>query len=366
MTAEQTKKVRDSNFELMRIIFMFCIIMTHCIGHGMHDLDYNTSVGVLAAFIIPMGKICFIGFIALSTWFLVGSPFRGRRFLRVWLEVMFYNVIFMLVALWVGGDSSGVGTEEIVFSFFPMFGNAHGFAAAYLVFYLLLPILKTVGDRLTKQQTVMAILVLGFSQFVPIIVRYLTGFSQNFESEIILFGLCFFISIYLHKYPFGWQNNRWLMMAVFIIIWFAIGIFRLIYSRGNHGVLIELINVVFGSEFSLFNIIAGYALFLFFASIKIRPSNIINTIASTPLAVLVIHDHNYFRGVLWDKVLEVNSWACAPFFEFVCRLLLISLTVFAVCAMIDLIRQNTIEKWVMNTKAFDKVSSFLDRISGNE
>ena len=79
---------RNSNIEMLRIVCMLFIVMHHCVYHGNIYSDGNLIVGSL---FLPIGKIVFCAFIAITAWYTIDGDFNGRKFLSLWLEVLFYN-----------------------------------------------------------------------------------------------------------------------------------------------------------------------------------------------------------------------------------------------------------------------------------
>ena len=83
-------------------------------------------------------------------------------------------------------------------------------------------------------------------------------------------------------------------------------------------------------------------------------SKVINRMASTTFAILLIHDSNYSRNLIWNYILRSpigqHLWRSQIEFIFTYFIIVIGLSGF--CCLIDLIRQNTIDKLVMNSHVF--------------
>lgn len=74
------KRQRETNIELCRIVSMVLIIMHHCATHGGGtNIDGSINKWIAYSF-VPLGKICFNTFIAISMWFLVDSEFKFKKF----------------------------------------------------------------------------------------------------------------------------------------------------------------------------------------------------------------------------------------------------------------------------------------------
>ena len=358
-------KGRSSNLELLRIICMVLLIMHHLVVHGGSiGMEGMTANRIFSLIVLPAGKICFNCFVAISTWFLVRSTFKASRFVKVWLQVLFYNLVFLGATFAIGGEyAATLGWKNWLGAFFPMIGNSHGYAAAYLAFYLTIPFLRIVGDRIEKRQLTFLIVFLTVTQIMAGQLGFVTGYTQPFASEILLFVLCYFISLYLQKYPFQWQSNTAILLAIVLGIWLFTAfcrIFNGIYPANWFYMFFA--NIATGSEFSAFNILAGYALFLCFYKIKMPANKVINTLATTTFGILLMHDHNYFRPVVWHVIMKTETWYYVPFVRFVCYMIVATLIIFVAGMLIDFVRQFCIEKYILRTGMIKNLCGKLDGV----
>lgn len=67
-------------------------------------------------------------------------PFRLSGYARLWLEVVFYNVLFTLLALWRTPDAAGA--SDLLRAFFPVMSNAHWYFTGYTYLFFLIPVLN--------------------------------------------------------------------------------------------------------------------------------------------------------------------------------------------------------------------------------
>lgn len=340
------KRKRESNIELCRIICMLLIIMHHCVGHGGAIGMPACANSTIALFVFPGGKLCFDAFVAISTWFMADQKFRTERFLKTWTEVLVYSVGIYFVSVLILGNFS---VRSFVSSLLPMTGNSHGFAAAYLVFYLFLPFLRMISDRISRNQAKWIAILLLFVQVFSQIIGVIVDYTQPLNSELTLFVTCYFISFYLKNYPNQMIHNRGFLLTVVIGCWLVIfGSWIYALRGGASDFAIRLLLMLINNESSIFPLIGGYAFFLLFLTFKLPYSRVINTIAHTTFGILLIHDHNFLRSYFWNSIFKAPEWYFSPYFVGI--LLAITLTVFVVCGLIDFIRQNTVEKWMFNSR----------------
>lgn len=116
-------------------------------------------------------------------------------------------------------------------------------------------------------------------------------------------------------------------------------------------------------------LLISLTLFMAFATLKIGYYKWVNTLASATFGVYLIHDSNIVRPFLWIDVFRnfqyQNSLLLIPYS------ILVVLFVYAVCTVIDLMRQRFLEKPFMRLvdryadnvlKPFAKICGFFRNI----
>lgn len=115
MEALELKKQRNSNFELLRIIAMYMIVLHHCTAHGVFSYWHNNITflqnvnNFLCTFLSSGGKIGVTLFVLISGYFLSVKEFKIERLLKIYLKMFAYSVLFLLIALVVGNHYVGGG-----------------------------------------------------------------------------------------------------------------------------------------------------------------------------------------------------------------------------------------------------------------
>ena len=353
------KRIRNSNIELLRIICMFMIVIHHFMAHGGLWMLAPSTNKIVVNFFMPFGKVCFDAFVAISCWFLVKSSFKGIRFLKIWLQVFFYNVVFSVLTVLMQNSDGTVGIMEIIGSFLPMIGNSHGFAAAYLVFYLFLPILKKLQDGLTKKQTGYILFVLGATQVIIPIIGYVISYTQPMQSEFLLFVFVYFLAYYLQNWPIKLLKSMGVKLILLTLI-LTILVGNNILSMYRGGYIFSFIMTTSSTEFSILNIMAGFLLFMIFNQIKIPNSKAVNFVASTTFGVLLLHDHNYFRTIFWSFFKNLFVWETLQPLFFIGVILVVSCCVFLIGTVIDTIRQYCLESWLLKCKSMVRIAEKIE------
>ncbi len=334
------KKTRNTTIELLRIICMLIIVMHHCVVHGGACTMDNGINKWIALVLMPGGKICFDVFVAISAWYTVDSKFKASRFVKIWLQILFYNVVFtFLTAEWGAGYAAPIGIKDWIGNFFPILGNSHGFAAAYAMYYLLVPFLAMLAHQLSKRQTQWLIVLLAGIQVFSSLMGSITRYYQPMPSEVVLFVLFYNIALYLKRWPMKIQANKPVLLGVVLCGWILIAVFQIGHALYPDTFFFTWGVEITANESSLSNIVAGFALFLLVKDCKMPYIPVINAIASTTFGILLYHDHNFFRPVVWQRFVQASTWYYVPPLQFVLRIVVSVLAIFGVGMIVDFIRQ---------------------------
>lgn len=357
------KTARSSNIELLRVLCMLMLIVHHFLAHGELWMLPVCTNKIVVNVLLPAGKICFNCFVAISCWFLVKSDFKGSRYIKIWLEVLFYNVLFTIITIFLqSGDAIIAGKRALLGSFFPMIGNSHGYAAAYLAFYFMLPILKRLQYGLNKQQTLYILYFLGMTQVIMPILGQLISYKQAFQSEFLLFVFVYFGAYYVQNWPVKIIQSLSRQVIIFaLIVIFIIAVNIATMYCGNQ--IFGFLQAINSDEFSLLNIVAGFLLFNIVRNIKMPCVAQINAVASTTFGILLFHDHNYFRTILWSYFKNLFFWQELNTLLFIMIVLLIACCVFIIGMLVDALRQLCMESWVLRLKPITRCAEFLDTIA---
>lgn len=354
--AVKTKK-RESNIELLRIICMMLIIAHHTVLHGGGiNMEFCANKW-FAIFLVPGGKICFNTFLAISMWFLVDQQFKAERFIKLWLETLFYSVLISYVAYLFGVAFT---SKDIFSIFLPITGNVHGFAAAYLIVYALIPFLNLVARKINKTQLKFLLFVLFTANVFSLIIGNYTMHFQKIYSNVGFWIFCYFLSLYLKKYPPAFLTRQSILIFIFVSCWLVlVGLYagKALYPNNE---FIKYLFSISTSHTAVVCIIGGYSLFFIFKNIKLPYCSVVNLFAKTTFAVLMIHDHNFFRTPLWQQVIKAPEWWYSRYYPV--RVLLTVLFIFFICALFDLLRIYLLERNIFKSNKLKQVFAKIDSV----
>lgn len=191
------KKKRDANFELLRVIAMGMVIALHYLyqSDSLIVLKEPLSAVKITGSLLEAFSIVSVNvWVLISGFYLSRSGFRLNRILQLLLEVYFYTLMVSLVMQLVG--IYAVKADDSIFRsvqyLFPISSEHYWFATAYMMLYVLSPVLNCGIEKLTKvqlQATIFGLLLFTclVKSFVPV----------NFVTDDRGYGVRWFLTLYL-------------------------------------------------------------------------------------------------------------------------------------------------------------------------
>lgn len=351
---------RESNIELLRIIAMLIIVMHHLVLHGQllsQGVNFNNDL-IIGGLLEPGGKIGFDIFIFISVYFSMGrTKFNSVKFLNLCIQVVFFNFIMILPAHFLGVK---ISLREVVGCVFPIFGNSHGFATAYLLFMILIPYLNISIKKLNKKNIQFGVLILFSMQVWSRILEKIINFERTVDvtNELIVFILIYLIAYYLKNYM-ELNLNRKVYICVFVCAWAINSIINILAVKTGNNLFISMLTLL-NDEVSPINIIAAISAFYFFKGIRLKHNKIINIVAGRTFGILLFHDHNYIRNVIWSKVFKITMFYNAPLIMLVFYIIVVVILIFIIGIILDWIRENIVQKFMSKTLIYDRIINKLN------
>lgn len=313
---------------------------------------------LFAALFGMWGKTGINCFVLITGYFMCKSHITVQKFLKLVLEVLFYNVvIFALFCLFNVQDFT---LKDLLKAIVPVKQLSRNFVGCYIVFFLLIPCLNVLIRSLTKIQHIYTLGVVlffyslfgtvGFVEF-----NYVTWF-------VILYLVSSFIRLY--KPLDSFNTVTWSIVSFFCILVSAASVVALLYCSKTMGKDITLMLRLVQDSNTLFAFATGLSLFMLFKGINIQYSGVINAIGASTFGVLLIHaNSDTMRQWLWKDLLDSpNLYHSA---NYMLKASLAVLAIFFVCVVIDRVRIALIEKPMFNmlnkhfSVHFDKLNRVL-------
>lgn len=333
------KKIqRQSNFELLRIIAMFSIIVHHAVVHGIilvpvDKMLANSSWKVVAIYnsISFFGKVGVYIFMLITGYFMINSRISISKVIRIWLPIFFWSVMLTSV---VGGVTHTVSKVDMIHSFFPIFYNAYWFMTAYLVVYLLIPVFNNGINKLTKRQELLLILVTIFC--------FVSQNGNEVEWDFRL-ALVYCIGALIRKHQllindkFKKFGIQLMVSSLLLVVGISIVFSYYGFKFKNEQSLFFLFGLIPGG-FNVVGLMMALGLFIWIGTFQMKYNTIINAISSTTFGIYLIHDNWVVRNLLWTRILDVQKYVNrSPFV--VEKLIFICCIIFIVASILEYIRR---------------------------
>lgn len=255
-----------------------------------------------------------------------------KKFIKLLCECMFYRIVIYLLFLVSGYVSFNI--KELVKTLIPIYNIKQNFTSCFLIFYLCIPFLNILIKHINEKQYIYLLAICLFTYVLMGTIPYFQV-SMNYVSWFIVL---YFIASYIRLYPKNIYSNTkiWIILSLILILVACLSVVICYY--------LNLHPYLFVSDSNTFLALAiGICSFLLFNNLDIKYSKSINTVASTTFGVLCIHaNSDTMRQWLWRDTLnnvEAYNTDYALLHAFGSTIM-----VFIVCALIDLLRINYIEK----------------------
>lgn len=352
---QKQKNIRQSNFELMRIISMLMILIWHIIIFKYLLVD---TTGIIRIIIDALKSLCNVhvnSFALVLGYFQCNKKLKFKRIMSIINASWFYRILFFILGSILGLTAlNGLNIMKNCF-IIPLNGE-YWFIACYLTTYCLSPFInKLIKSMSKKQMKVLLIMLLIMFSIIPTIS------NQKFNSTNQGYSVTHFIFLYLigafvrlynpKEEPFfkkmSLNKYRISLVGIFLLCYttnFAIHIFAGKISVMGLGIKHEIGNILQSAFWAYDNpliIIESVAYFLIFSTLKINNNNIINSISSTTIGVYLIHDNPFIKSLLYNRMMTLSNkmlsnWTIFPW------IIGWALLIFICCSILEIIRQRTI------------------------
>lgn len=314
------KAERSSNFELLKIVAMFCICLSHVVnpllpGSGFFPNFSYDPLALLFSFIKNLGWVGDYIFIICSAYFLAGSKkFKWRKMILYYVEIaLLFMLYYAVAAIFKLGTTEGltlkVFTTGIIFDYW--------FIYSYIIFIAFVPLLTWICNKLPQK---VHKIITYCTLLILMILCVLTWFGHG--GTLVgasIFACAFFIMDYGKKYgEFLWMKEDdkktslitilVCILAYFFFTWVVnvISIYHPFFIENER----ETMDIYFPTH-----IMFGIAVFLLVKNMKIKHSNVINYISSLSLIFYIAH-HNKLISPVFQRWLsksfaaQTNPFMC--------------------------------------------------------
>ncbi len=281
-------KKREASFELLRIICMLLIILSHFEGHGgwiYNMIGYNYVLAkLLHSIFTPSVNL----FVMISAYFGCMRELRSiqwKKIGKLYLQLQFYSLL--LFAIFLGTGLINFNYGWLIDTLFPIARGKYWFFSAYVFMMLASPLLNFLIKRLgRKQHFILCIFIALIAVCQNAIFGTMLPLSGGYSG--VWFCLLYIIAAYIRKYDISFKNK---ISAIACLL-----VYLAIVATGYF--------VNFGYT-DLPTLFASIFIFLVFKKFKIknlRISRMICFASSLTFGIYLIHDSPEMRAFMYQNI----------------------------------------------------------------
>ena len=372
-------KVRNSNFEILRIIAMLMILMHHTFQYTTPvDSGMNTFFWAIGW---TLGKIGVVIFIIITGYFMVTQKITTRKILRLLVEIWFYSILTSMISIIF--FHAKITEKLLTTMLFPIFSQRYWFMTCYMFLILASPFINLCLNNISAKKHLFLTLLLiivtwGFysshsnnigCQYLAFVTIYcMAAFIRLHPQEIfektknnlvmLLYG-CILLLVICYSYVFLTYNGslKWGYIPKLLAVCFFICGCIVIYLTRKKQLfnkififilillplpsLMEIGYTNYPSNIYYMNsvecgaiLLVSFSLFITFTRLKPVFNKYINWIATSTFGIYLNH---YIVRELIYKELDIRSSISTELY--LPTVLLATFTIFIICLVIDKVRE---------------------------
>ena len=364
---EKSNNKREINFEFIRILSMILIIMTHYCTHGRVN-DTLCPNRIIGDFICISGNMCLNLFMMLTGYFMVNGKFKIKKLLKMECQVLFYSIILGLIGIFI--DSKRINMNNILNLLLPTANAAYWFVSIYMIIYALSPYLKKLINQLNKKQFEILLVIIS-------VVFILASLSTLSILPTVMQKLCvnkitacifaYLIGAYIKKYDITLFKNKNYINVILSLVGLLI-IF---------GLYEKILNQTLVQQYSPISLLTSIVTFMFFKNLNLNKTEnktksnrnlkekvdkAILFLSKSSFGVYLLHENDFIRSVLWDKIIGVKNMYFKPHLIFIGHVLLCAIIIYLIGTITEFIRTLLIEKVTFEDKLGRKINEWCLKI----
>ena len=309
-------KYRESNFELLRLIAMFLIVLYHLLLKFIAIYDNNP---IYHALFIPL-HVAVICFVLISGYFHIKPSMRGG------FKLIFPLLVFYLPLTLYEYSQYNVGFSRLLF----FSKSPYWFIRTYFYLYLIAPLLNSYIDTDRRRISVLAIL-----GFIAIYMGWMMKDPSMADGKnLVLFMFLYVLGDCLrHNKETVTNVSTPILGGFYIFLNAALVSLYTMYPNNFIGNTIWNISYPYCSPVLILNAVL---LFLLFSRLRFK-SNVVNRLAGSVFAIYIIHHQHYvLYNLIGPIVFALYRLHTPPIIQ-IFYLCSFSIIIMLVCIAIDIL-----------------------------
>ena len=351
---EKTYQNRLSNFELLRIFAMFLILVSHYAQHGLLPTIVTKTFAIqfFTMYLHTLGAIGVTLFVLLTGYFMIDKKIEIKHFFNIAIETIFYSWCIYGITVNIFKHSNMYYAE----STFPILTGQYWFVTAYLILYLMIPLLNKLFYTLDKLSLKRYIFLFIFIWFI------LPLFSNQIDlksSSVTDFICIYYIGAYIKKYGFPFFENKFNIMLTVLLSEGIICIYQLLHLIKHIFIENRFMYITWSN--SVLTTFTSISIFYLFKNYSLRYSPTINYFSSSALAVYLITENICVRKIIWVDIFHCNLFNNG-FYVFL-NIIIALFASYMICTIIDKIRMKLLGQWLLQyvENVYNKIFYFITK-----
>ncbi len=327
MSLSATKKVRDSNMELLRVVAMLLIMVVHANFRALPKPDAAAiAAAPTSAFLQFMSEgFTIVGvdvFVMLSGWY--GIRPRLSRLSEMLFQVIFFGLVCLGIAFLISGQLP----QRALLTVLMLNEGDYWFVKTYIALYLFAPVLNSFAENATKQQQ--ELVLTGVFAFMFLFGWLFQSSAWILSGYSLPWFMCLYLlARYMHIHQpwftrFHWKVDLLLYLTVAAFLTIVVFVMR----HYNLGGLLYFYN-------SPVVVVGAMYLLLFFSKLSFH-SRFVNWLGISVLSVYLTHSSS-FLAQYYDGA--VRQWFYGEtLLTFLFNVSLLIIVVFFASILMDKIR----------------------------
>lgn len=295
-----TKKKRDANIELLRIVAMLMIITLHFNYRSNALLVLGEPASNVQIFATILEAIAITGvnvYVLISGYYLSSSKVRLSKVLLLILQVYFYTLLISGAMMIVGAYSVKPDDklDRMLKYLFPISSEHYWFVTAYVIMYVLAPVMNAAVNTLERKQLKTVIIgLLTWFCFIKSIVPVKFG-TDRMGYDFGWFICLYLIAAYIRKYNIVLfrdvkKSALVYLISVVVIAAFSLVFYKINFDTGNFNYYAE-VPCHYNFFFALTGALGLFSVFRFMRLKENLLADVIRIIAPYTLGVYLLHMH---------------------------------------------------------------------------
>lgn len=354
------KSSRNSSFELLKILAIALIIISHSIPKSgpnqMVNLSYATSDTQL--FLLKLyrnlGQIGNAIFITCSSWFLLKSTkIKKEKIIYILADNWVINIFWLIAIIMLGYSVSG---KDIIKSVFPTTYDRNWFVKSYLIFYTLHPLLNKIIYSISKKNLLLinVINILLYASFNTIKAEF---FYTDLLGFVVIYFMVAYQKLYLAETTSKAKIN-FIFILIGIIGW--LGSMLALNYLGLHISALCNKSMLLSFNTNPFYLMIVFGLFHIMRHVEFH-SVIVNTISGYSLLIYLLHENQLGNQTLRIDLFQYIQQTFS--FDYLWLwVLAVAAFYFAAAFIVSVFYRHTVRKIV--TVVCDRILDCIERVYG--